>query len=114
MSNEYHHNHYVPEWYQRRFIDSAELDQVLYYLNLEPEIFVDPRGISHLRRALQKTGTKQCFAKDDLYTTTFGGEEESTQIEQLFFGQIDSNGRKAVDYFTNFQQKNAHFLKRFL
>jgi len=106
MTNEYHHNHYVPEWYQKRFIDPSEQDQVLYYLNLNPETFVDPRGISHRKEPLKKTGTKQCFAEDNLYTTTFGATE-STKIEQIFFGQIDSNGHKAVDYFTNFQHPSA-------
>jgi hypothetical protein len=106
MSNEYQHNHYVPEWYQKRFIDTASCDRVLYYLDLKPESFIDSRGISHFKRALKKTGVKQCFAEDDIYTATFG-EEESTKIEQLFFGEIDSNGRKAVEYFNNFQHPSA-------
>lgn len=106
MPNEYRHNHYVPEWYQKLFINPAERDKVLCYLDLDPSTFVDSRGILHTKRTPQRTGTKQCFAENDLYTTTFG-EDKSTKIEQLFFGQIDSNGRKAVDYFTNFQHPSA-------
>jgi hypothetical protein len=36
-----------------------------------------------------------------LYTTRFGSEE-STKIEEIFFGKIDRNGPQAVDYFATF------------
>lgn len=101
MSTEYRHNHYVPEWYQKRFIDPLSRDKALFYLDLNPGVFVDPRGIEHPIRSVKFTGTGQCFAEEDLYTARFG-EIESTRIEQLFFGKIDSNGRKAVDYWENF------------
>lgn len=107
MSTEYRNNHYVPEWYQKRFIDPGQKDRVLYYLDLDPDTLEDSRGISHTARALLRTGPKQCFTEADLYTTRFG-ELESTKIEQLFFGQIDSNGRKAVEYFETFKHPSIN------
>lgn len=47
MSNEYRNNHYVPQWYQKRFIPPEQQDQELYYLELKPRAFIDPRGIIH-------------------------------------------------------------------
>lgn len=102
MSNEYRNNHYVPQWYQKRFIPEDQNNKELYYLNLNPGSFVDPRGIKHTKRALHKQGTKFCFAQNDLYTTWFGAERR-TGIEQVFFGQIDSCGREAVEFFANYK-----------
>ena len=87
MSNEYRNNHYVPVWYQKRFLPSNQKDRELLYLDLNPGTFKDPRGVSHRRRALRRLGPKFCFGERDLYTTQFG-EEQSTKLEQLFFGDI--------------------------
>ena len=97
MSSEYRHNHYVPVWYQNRFLSPATKDRELYYLDLCPGTFTDPRGVVHAGRAVRRLGFKHCFAEDNLYTAKFG-KEESTRIEQIFFGQIDSRGKKAVEY----------------
>ena len=101
MATEFRHNHYVPEWYQKRFLPLGQKDQELFYLDFRPGIFKDPRGILHKKKAVRRRGFKYCFAEDDLYTTRFGSEE-STVIEKYFFGNIDRNGKKAVEYFTNF------------
>jgi len=106
MSNEYRHNHYVPEWYQKRFILSEQKDKELFYLDFNPDNFIDPRGIAHPKKAVRKQGTKYCFAENDLYTARFGSVE-STKIEQSFFGEIDHKGRIAVDYFTNFSHPSV-------
>jgi len=106
MSNEYRNNHYVPEWYQKRFLDPDRKDQVLFYLDQKPDSFSDPRGIIHSKNTLRRIGTRLCFAENDLYTVNFG-QIESTKIEQMFFGKIDSDGRRAVDYFTNFTHPSA-------
>lgn len=100
MSDQYRNNHYVPQWYQKRFLPIGQKDQELYYLELKPGIYVDPRGIIHKKRA-RRLGFKFCFAETDLYTTKFG-TEESTKIEQDFFGKIDREGHNAVEYFTTF------------
>lgn len=101
MSNQYRNNHYVPQWYQKRFIPVSQKDRELYYLNLKPEIFTDSKGKNHQARAIRRQGFRKCFAEENLYTTRLGSVE-STVIEERFFGEIDRNGRKAVDYFANF------------
>lgn len=101
MSNEYTNNHYVPEWYQKRFIPSGQKSQELFYLNLEPKNFVDPRGIIHQRLPVKRQGCRLCFVEKDLYTTKLGSVE-SKNIEKIFFGEIDRRGREAINYFTDF------------
>jgi hypothetical protein len=101
MSNDYRNNHYVPVWYQSRFVPVGQQDQELFYLDFSPGSFVDPRGKSHPRRAVRRQGFRCCFAAEDLYTTKFGAEE-SKNIEKLFFGQIDNTGSRAVDLMSNF------------
>jgi len=101
MSNEYKNNHYVTSWYQKRFIFPGQKNKELYYLDLKPEKFTDRRGVTHTKRAVRRQGVRYCFAEKDLYTTYFGSEE-STKIEQIFFGSIDSKGKRGVEYFTDF------------
>ena len=107
MSSEYRNNHYVPIWYQRRFLPSGQRDKELFYLNLNPATVRDSQGIIHTKNAVRRLGFRHCFVERDLYTIRFGSEE-STRIEQLFFGEIDAKGRAAVDYFTNFEHPSAN------
>jgi hypothetical protein len=102
MSNEYKSNHYVPVWYQKRFIPLNQRDKDLLYLDLRPETFKGPGGNVLLRRAMRRLGPRYCFCENDLYTTNLGAKE-SREIEQYFFGQIDSKGREAVNHFANFK-----------
>jgi len=102
MSGEYRNNHYVPVWYQKRFILPGARDRELFYLDLQPEVFADSRGIVHQRKSLSRQGPKHCFFERDLYTLRLPAME-STEIEQFFFGSIDSRGRDAVEHFTNFR-----------
>lgn len=106
MSNEFRHNHYVPPWYQKHFILPGQKDNELLYLDLRPGFFVDPRGTIHQKTGLKRSGFKQCFAEDDLYTSNFA-DIPATAIEQVFFGVIDDRGRKAVDYFTDFSHPSV-------
>ncbi|HTD68388.1 MAG TPA: DUF4238 domain-containing protein [Candidatus Limnocylindria bacterium] len=101
MSNEYRNNHYVPVWYQKRFVPVGQQAQEIHYLDLRPGYFVDPRGIAHSKRALRRQGFRKCFAEDNLYTTKFGAEE-SKNIEKHFFGEIDDKGSCSVDFFAKF------------
>jgi hypothetical protein len=101
MSNEYRHNHYVPEWYQKRFLPPGRKDQELFYLDLAPRTFTDARGVKHTRKAVRLLRFRHCFAEDDLYTAKFGAAD-STAIEQQVFGDIDNKGRHAVEYFSKF------------
>lgn len=106
MENEYHKQHYVPVWYQKRFMPPAAKDNELLYLDLRPGTFKDPRGVVHPNRALRRLGPKRCFYEPDLYTHTMGNIRH-TEIEQYFFGAIDGHGKKAIEHFTDFDHMKA-------
>jgi len=101
MSAEYTNNHYVPQWYQRQFIPADRTDRELYVLDLKPDSFRDGAGVRRQRKALRRTGTRKCFAIDNLYTTRLGGME-SRELERVFFGDVDAHGKEAVEFFTRF------------
>lgn len=101
MSNEYRRNHYVPQWYQRRFLPSSG-EQKFYYLDLQPDILVSGNGIARKRKDVLRWGPNKCFAQHDLYTTRFGNLY-STEIERRFFGEIDTRGEVAVKHFAAYK-----------
>src|SRR5262249_30705072 len=92
---DFRHNHYVPEWYQRRFLPSGQ--GKYHYLDLKPES-VERNGHRFTRRALQHWGPASCFARSFL----------NTEIEQFFFGEIDRKGKAAVEYFDAFNHPRAN------
>lgn len=102
-TNQFRHNHYVPEWYQRRFLPPAQ--GKYHYLDLKPDTVVR-HGHRFTRRDLQHWGPASCFAQDDLYTVK-AGSFLNTEIEQFFFGEIDRNGKTAVEYFELFAHPGA-------
>jgi hypothetical protein len=103
-SHEFKHNHYVPEWYQRRSMLPGQ--KTYWYLDLKPDpIFRDGKVIAH-RRDLLPWGPKKCFAEGDLYTTGWGAEE-NRGIEKFFFGRVDSEGKSAVEIHSDFQFDTA-------
>jgi hypothetical protein len=106
MSTQYRNNHYVPVWYQKRFLLPGSPSNELFYMDLRPGSFKDGRGVVHRRRAVKRTGLRRCFAETDLYRTHFGGQQ-STELEKAFFGRIDAKGRLAVEYFGGFQHPSA-------
>lgn len=106
VPNEYRNNHYVPQWYQRRFIPAGLKDKELHYLDLRAGYLVDSSGACHARRPVRRQGPRSCFAQKDLYTTQFGAEI-SVDIEKYFFGDIDDQGRDATDYFATFAHPSA-------
>jgi len=101
MDTGYRHNHYVPEWYQKNFIPASKTNGKLFYLKLKPDEHRDSKGKIHVANPLKELSPRQCFAEVDLYTTRFG-ESESREIERLFFGAIDANGKTAVDHFADY------------
>ncbi|MGB8473342.1 MAG: DUF4238 domain-containing protein, partial [Candidatus Acidiferrum sp.] len=80
--------------------------QELFYLNLRPGTLVDGHGITRERKAVRRLGPKHCFYESDLYTISLGAIE-STEIERLFFGEIDSRRRNAVEHFSDFEHCKA-------
>ena len=112
MSEVYKHNHYVPEWYQKRFLPTGQSRH--HYLDLKPQV-VERDGHKFTRKALLNWGPKKCFAQDDLYTTRWGGFE-NRDIEKFFFGQVDSRGKRAVEHFSDwsFNGESADALQALL
>lgn len=102
---DYTRNHYVPEWYQRRFLPANLKEKKFAYLDLSPETVVS-NGHSYKRKDLLHWGPPRCFYENDLYATKFGSWE-STEIEEKFFGKVDTSGRVAVEYFDSFRHPSA-------
>lgn len=93
-------HHYVPQWYQKRFLLPGQ--NHFFYLDLNPETVVRD-GISHKREALLRWAPKRCFYRDDLYTVKLG-KWSTDQIERAFFGEVDQRGRDAVMHFAEFDR----------
>jgi hypothetical protein len=99
MNKQYRHNHYVPVWYQRRFMPPGQ--HRYYRLDLKPDV-VEKGKVKYTRNALHHCGPDLVFAEDDLYTTQWGNIS-NTEIERFFFGRLDNEGPGAIDYFCNFE-----------
>jgi hypothetical protein len=91
-------HHYVPQWYQRRFLPPGKTN--FFYLDLNPKTITWPGG-SHSLKDVRRLGPSACFYKEDLYTLKLGSWS-TDQIESHFFGVVDSRGRDAVSYFAEF------------
>lgn len=109
-------HHYVPQWYQRRFLKNAQ--SRFHYLDLHPETVIK-EGVSHRRRGLLRWGPGRCFCADELYTVKFGSWL-SDVIERRFFGAIDSQGRESVCTIADFEGlsrssgKGLNFLPQYM
>lgn len=97
-----HRNHYVPEWYQRRFFDPNAKEAKYHYLKLRPDTKTASSGHRYREKDLNFWGASRCFFEDDLYTTRFGAVEND-DIEKHLFGVIDRDGPEAVEYMTDYQ-----------
>jgi hypothetical protein len=64
----YRENHYVAQWYQRRFLPVVG-EKKFHYLDLKPDQFRDPKGALRQKKALNRWGTDRCFKETDLYTS---------------------------------------------
>lgn len=102
-STEFRHNHYVPRWYQERFLPVDRNQRELYYLHKEPRTVRDGRDRRITLPEVEPQALKNCFAERDLYTLTFR-DISSTDLERRFFGQIDREGRKAVNFWTKYDR----------
>lgn len=114
MTN-YRLNHYVPVWFQERFIPSASRERKFYYLDMRPETVIS-KGRRHTRKAILRWGPRSCFCEHDLYTTKYG-QWISTEIEEKFFGPLDASARNSLDYFAAFNHPSAegeHFRRLML
>lgn len=64
--SKYRHNHYVPIWYQQRFILRGQ--HRYWRLDLFPEVVKHAKG-SYKRRDIHEWSPENIFAEDDLYTS---------------------------------------------
>jgi hypothetical protein len=94
-----HAHHYVPRWYQKRFLKSGQTN--FFLLDLQPEEFPIPGGSHRRRDVLYPRGPEVCFYEDDLYALRFEGVTTDI-MERKFFGAIDSAGLKAVNFFAEY------------
>ena len=101
MSN-WRNHHYVPEWYQKRFIpEDGRKDRKYYHLDLKPPLQTN-NGVFFRKNPLNYWGPERCFCAEDLYTTKYGNWE-SKDIETKFFAKVDSKiSIDCIDAFTNF------------
>jgi hypothetical protein len=103
--NDFRNNHYVPRWYQDRFIPQSAGPRKFYYLDKYPEVRKSG-GRTYRRSNLLRWGPASCFVQRDLYTT-FPSSLKLTEIEQYFFGPIDAGAIGAVDYFASFRHPSV-------
>jgi len=99
-------NHYVPQWYQNRFVQPGLKEQKFFYLDLSPEKIVRPDGKFHYRAALRRLGPISCFMQKHLYTLFFRNQAADV-IEKRFFGEIDRLGASGVDFFSNYSVRDG-------
>ena len=87
-------NHYVPEWYQKRFLN---FQNSYYYLNIKPREKILANGKKIQLNTIWKRGPKKCFKLEDLYSITIFGIVFD-DIERFLFGNIDTKGSIAIDF----------------
>lgn len=98
-------NHYVPQWYQRLFLEPGE--DRLAYLDLAPERRRLEDGREIVNQSLFRSPTKRCFFQTDLYSTFFG-TLVNDEIERKLFGAIDDRGAKAIKAFLGTDESAWH------
>lgn len=95
--SEARNNHYVPKWYQERFLEVGR--QTFVYLNMKPPQRTLSGGRVITEKAKFHAHPSRAFEQRDLYSTFFG-TSVSDEIERRLFGAIDSRGSKAIPAFT--------------
>jgi hypothetical protein len=88
-----HKHHYVPEWYQRRFM--LEGQSAYYRLDLSPECIPTPSGKVIRKGEILHKGPTKFFYEIDLYTARYLNAVND-DIEKYLFGIIDTDGAKAI------------------
>lgn len=99
--SEYRNNHYVPQWYQKLFLDPSGSSN-FEVLDLNPDEFRDSNGKVSYANSFHRLGPKKFLREVDLYTTRFGNRI-STEIEEKFFGPIDRTGSRVVNFWQTFE-----------
>jgi hypothetical protein len=112
MNNIARNNHFVPVWYQKRFLFPGNTSY--FYLDLNPPKKDLGHGNIITLNDCYKWGPKKCFKIKDLYTISLFGVPFD-EIERYLFGAIDKLGCDAIQAFVdNDVHKLYHlFLKLF-
>jgi hypothetical protein len=98
--SEYRHNHYVPIWYQQRFMLPGQ--HRYFRLDLKPEVVTSGKT-KYSRHDVHEWSPERIFAQDDLYTTHWRGIA-NREMEKFFFGQLDNSAPRAFDFFASFEE----------
>jgi len=98
-------NHFVPQWYQKRFF--ADGRRTLFHLDLSPPVFTRRDGSTTTGCALHNAPTSRTFFRRDLYSTFFG-TTVNDEIERKLFGDIDGRGADAVRAFAGLDESAWH------
>ena len=95
----YRRNHYVPIWYQKKFLLPGQ--SKMWRLDLSP---ATKSSVGHTWQTpnVSQKSPKASLFQDDLYTTNYFGMTNS-DIEKYFFGSLDGRGKKAIEHFVNFK-----------
>ena len=93
-----HLHHYVPRWYQKRFLPVGQ--KALSYLDLKPET-VTNGNVRYQKKALHFWEPARCFVETDLYSLRFAQETTDT-LERHLFGIVDKKGAAAAEFFRNY------------
>ncbi len=104
-----HNHHYVPQWYQRRFLLPGQ--DKLFYLDLKPETVIGD-GFSYTKRALKQAAPVKCFCIDDLYAMRFG-KQTTDILETRLFGAVDKKGAAAAEHFRYYNDYLADTNERY-
>lgn len=75
-------------------------------LDLSPDVVKHAKG-SYKRRDIHEWSPDSIFAEDDLYTTQWGAIS-NTEIEQFFFGKLDNDASRYLDYFAVFKHPSVN------
>lgn len=100
-------NHYVPIWYQKRFLLPTQTK--LWLLDLWPDTKKLLNGSTVTMNTLHWWTPQQCFYEYDLYTTSFFGFVND-EIERYLFGTIDTYGSAAIHAFIDNDIAELHKL----
>ncbi|MCO5398574.1 DUF4238 domain-containing protein [Ralstonia soli] len=99
-------HHYVPEWYQRRFL--APGATAFKILDLHPEIYRNRFGAEVGRgKIILEKGPSAFFYEKDFYTVRWFGQAND-DIERLLFGTIDREGARAISAFIAEDWETVH------
>ena len=91
MSNEYQNNHYVPKWYQKRFVPVGQKDQKLFYLDFQPGFLVDSKGAAHPKPAVRRMTVAMRKSRWRLTPVDRGGDtEQNARMAERNSSQVQS------------------------